>query len=91
MPDPSAVADKRAFEEETAGWVKRMAASQGEGDYQVELVGSYPDTLLRIAGRNVRTSTPSTWQFSFWELWEEAGDYQSPSGTAIVICAQLAV
>jgi hypothetical protein len=89
-PDPDAITDKGAYEQAIADDLaaKLKAFDPETGDYAISVVGSYPDTKLRVQGRNIRTWEPIKWEFALWEFWKDWGDV---NGTATVIYAQLAV
>jgi hypothetical protein len=89
-PDPDTITEKPAYEQAIADDLaaKLKAFDPQMGDYVISVIGSYPDTQLRVAGRNIRTGRPMEWEFALWEFWEDSGDID---GTATVIYAQLAV
>ena len=89
-PDPDAITDKGAFEREVADRLASMLRSFDPemGEYVISLASSYPDTKIKISGRNIRTGRPMDWEFDLWELWQP---YEQAGGTAVVIYAQLAV
>ena len=89
-PDPDTITEKAAHEQAIADDLaaKLKAFDPQMGDYVISVVGSYPDTKLKVAGRNIRTGRPMEWEFALWEFWEDCGDID---GTATVIYAQLAV
>jgi hypothetical protein len=88
-PDPGAITDKRAHEQAVADRLAGMlkAWHPDLGEYSVALVGSYPDTRLKVSGLNVRTERPMQREFTLWDFWQ---DWGTVDGTATVIYAQLA-
>ena len=89
-PNPDAIDDKSAYEQAIADDLaaKLKTFDPDKGDYVMSLVGSYPETKLKVSGLNIRTGEPSVWEFALWEFWKDWGDI---NGTATVIYAQLAV
>jgi hypothetical protein len=88
--DPDAIDDKGAYEQAIADELsaKLKAFDPNKGEYSISIIGSYPDTKLKVSGLNIRTEQPTEWEFVVWEFWQEWGDIE---GTAAVIYAQLAV
>jgi hypothetical protein len=89
-PDRDAITDKAAFEREVADRLASMLRNfdPEKGQYAISLAGSYPDTKIKVSGRNIRTREPTDWEFDLWELWQP---YEQAEGTAVVVYAQLAV
>jgi hypothetical protein len=88
--DPDTITDKPAYEQAVAGDLAAnlKAFNPDKGDYAIAVVGFYPDTKLKVSGRNIRTGEPMEWEFA---LWDFLGDPGTPEDTAIVIYAQMAV
>jgi hypothetical protein len=88
-PHPDAILDKRTYEQAIADDLaaKLRAFDPDMGEYAITVVGSYPDTKLKVSGRNIRTGQPTEWEFALWEFWDEWG---TVNGTSTVIYAQLA-
>lgn len=88
-PDPDTIPDKRAYEQAIAEALAKMLRTfdPGLGEHDMTLVGSYPDTILRVSGPNIRTRQPDSWELAVWDFWQEWGNV---NGTVTVLYAQLA-
>jgi hypothetical protein len=88
--DPETISDKPAYERAVADDLaaKLKAFDPEKGEYAITVFGSYPDTKIKVEGRNIRTWEPMEWEFALWDFLGAPG---TPDDTAIVIYAQLAV
>jgi hypothetical protein len=88
--DPATIADKGAYEQAVAGNLARKlnAWDADKGDFAITVVGSYPDTKLKVKGCNIRTGKPMEWDFALWDYLSDPG---TPVDTATIIYAQMAV
>ena len=87
--DPDGVTDKAACEREIAADLAAwLSNAHGDlGPYEMAILGSYPDTILKVSGRNIRTEKPAQWEFALWDAWRDWGNV---SGTVTVLYAALA-
>ena len=90
-PDLDAIPDKRAFEEAVAASLASLLARMDadKGKYTIELVGAFPDTKLKVAGRGLASGRPMEWEFSVWEFWADDGTAATVEGTAVLIWANM--
>jgi hypothetical protein len=88
--EPETIRDKGSYEHVVADDLaaKLRAFDPEKGDYVITLVGSYPDTKLKVSGCNIRTGDPMEWEFAIWDFLSAPGTAED---TATIIYAQLAV
>jgi len=87
-PDPDAIEDKLAYEQAVAARLASLLERNdaNKGPYTIELVGSYPDTKLKVSGLGLASRRPMKWEFELWDLWEEDGTIL---GTGALIWANM--
>ncbi|HEX3510599.1 MAG TPA: hypothetical protein VHT27_05805 [Solirubrobacteraceae bacterium] len=89
--DAGAITDKRAYEEAVASYLasilKRRDAQSGE--YEIALIGEYPDTKLKVAGNGLASGRPMKWEFAVWEFWADDFTDKTVPGLAAMLWANM--